>query len=91
MFTKNFAIHLSFLKIAAYDIDGTIIKTKSGNVFPKSYDDWQIAFNEVPKVLKEKYAEKYKIVFFTNQAGMSAQKTVVAEWKVSFSYFHIHK
>jgi bifunctional polynucleotide phosphatase/kinase len=39
-------------KIASYDMDGTIIKTKSGNVFPKNMDDWQIAFSEVPGKLK---------------------------------------
>ena len=27
-------------KMAAFDLDGTIIKTKSGRRFPKDKDDW---------------------------------------------------
>ncbi|KAG7197053.1 hypothetical protein KM043_017582 [Ampulex compressa] len=36
-------------KIAAYDMDGTLITTKSGLVFPKSCDDWQILYPSVPQ------------------------------------------
>lgn len=70
------------VQIASYDIDGTIIKTKSGNVFPKNSNDWQIAFTEVPQKLKQLLADDYKIVFFTNQAGISSGKTIESEWKV---------
>jgi bifunctional polynucleotide phosphatase/kinase len=68
-------------KIASYDVDGTIIKTKSGNVFPKNMDDWQIAFSEVPGKLKSLHQQGFKIVFFTNQAGISSGKTKAHEFK----------
>lgn len=66
--------------MAAYDIDGTIIKTKSGNVFPKNQDDWCIAFDQVPGKLR-KLHDEHKIVFFTNQAGIATGKTNATEWK----------
>lgn len=68
-------------RIAAYDMDGTIIKTKSGNVFPKSADDWQIAFAEVPAKLQQHWRNGYKIVFFTNQAGLTSGRTNEPDWK----------
>ncbi|XP_065082814.1 uncharacterized protein F21D5.5 [Ochlerotatus camptorhynchus] len=68
-------------KIAAYDLDGTLIKTKSGNVFPKTIDDWQIAFPEVPGKLKSLHKNGFKIVLFTNQAGIARGKLKIEDFK----------
>lgn len=68
-------------KIAAYDLDWTIIKTKSGNVFAKNIDDWQIAFTEVPGKLKSLIADGFKVVFFTNQAGIGSGKFKLGDFK----------
>lgn len=68
-------------KVAAYDMDGTLIKTKSGNVFPKTIDDWQIAFPEVPGKLKSLFKNGFKIVIFTNQAGISKGKLKIDDFK----------
>ena len=68
-------------KLAAYDIDGTIIKTKSGNVFPKTNDDWMINYAEVPKKLKSLFEDGFKICFFTNQGGIGKGKVNVNEFK----------
>lgn len=62
-------------KIAAYDMDGTLITTRSGRVFPVDADDWKTAFGTVKSTLKRMQAEKHKIVIFTNQAGLSKGKT----------------
>ncbi|XP_055536336.1 uncharacterized protein F21D5.5-like isoform X2 [Wyeomyia smithii] len=72
---------MSSEKIAAYDMDGTLIKTKSGNVFPKTIDDWQLAFSEVPGKLKSLLKNGFKIVIFTNQAGISKGKLKIDEFK----------
>uniref|UniRef100_A0A9J7XB54 Polynucleotide kinase 3'-phosphatase n=1 Tax=Cyprinus carpio carpio TaxID=630221 RepID=A0A9J7XB54_CYPCA len=48
-------------KIAGLDIDGCIITTKSGKVFPTSPDDWRILFPEIQPRLAS------LVVFFTNQ------------------------
>lgn len=68
-------------KIAAYDMDGTLITTKSGKVFPINNDDWKLAFGTVVGTLKAKYNDNHKIVIFTNQAGLSSGKTVRANIK----------
>lgn len=68
-------------KIAGYDMDGTIIKTKSGNVFPKTIDDWQIIFPEVPDKLKSLHKDAFKICFFTNQGGIARGKIKLDDFK----------
>lgn len=68
-------------KIAGYDIDGTIIRTKSGNVFPKNADDWQLNYKEVSEKLKRLHADGYKICFFTNQGGIAKGKVNLDEFK----------
>jgi DNA 3'-phosphatase len=53
-------------KIMAFDLDDTIIKTKSGK-FPISADDWLFCFDK-------KKIEQYKfIVIFTNQLNIKKQ------------------
>lgn len=60
-------------KIAAFDLDSTIIETKSGNVFAKDIHDWKIMPNVKEKLLKL-YEDNYKIVIFTNQSGIKSGK-----------------
>lgn len=68
-------------KIAAYDMDGTLIKTQSGKVHPVNRDDWQIAFGTVLNTIRSKVNDGFKIVILTNQAGLSSGKTKLVDLK----------
>ncbi len=64
----------TFSKIAGFDLDGTIIKTKSGKVFAIDKNDWTLWNKYVKLVLYEYYNNCYKIVIFTNQLGIKRGK-----------------
>uniref|UniRef100_A0A6P7FU23 Uncharacterized protein F21D5.5 n=1 Tax=Diabrotica virgifera virgifera TaxID=50390 RepID=A0A6P7FU23_DIAVI len=68
-------------KIAAFDIDGTIIKTQSGARFPKDFDDWAMLFSDIPSKLQKLYNDNFKIVFFTNQSGIGKDPSKVKGFK----------
>lgn len=67
--------------IAGFDMDGTVIKTKSGARFPKDHNDWDFLSNEVPKQLEKLHKDNYKIVIFTNQAGIGHDSTKLRNFK----------
>lgn len=62
-------------KIAGFDMDGCLILTQSGKTFPTGPTDWKF-FNAkvIPKLTSLK-SEGYKIVVFSNQAGIEKKKT----------------
>lgn len=59
-------------KIAAFDLDGTLIATKSGNRFARDESDWRFFDKGVPKRLQELYNTGHHIVIFTNQVSFYA-------------------
>eukprot|EP00882_Tetradesmus_deserticola_P011962 GHRQ01012661.1.p1 GENE.GHRQ01012661.1~~GHRQ01012661.1.p1 ORF type:complete len:163 (+),score=45.77 GHRQ01012661.1:262-750(+) len=52
-------------KIAAFDLDGTLVDVKSGAQFPKHAGDWRWFNKKTPQVLAEYAEQGYKIVLFT--------------------------
>jgi bifunctional polynucleotide phosphatase/kinase len=61
-------------KIAVFDLDNTIIKTKSGKKFPQSEFDWIFTFSNVKKKLKKLEKKGYFIIIVTNQNGIENGK-----------------
>ena len=68
-------------KIAAYDMDGTLITTRSGLVFPKDTDDWKLLYPEVSGKLKMLHNSGHKIVVFTNQASIGSGRLNAKSFK----------
>lgn len=44
-------------KVAAFDLDGTVIAPRSGNKFPKDKDDWKYWNGGVPKAIRDLHAD----------------------------------
>lgn len=72
VFTSDDVQHKS--KIASFDLDGTLITTISGKVFPIDTNDWKLLFPNIESTLKKYLDEEFKIVIFTNQAGIGRKK-----------------
>jgi bifunctional polynucleotide phosphatase/kinase len=76
--TKNFKYEK---KIASFDLDDTLIKTKSKKKFATGKSDWEWAFGDiVPDKLKELFNDGYSIIIISNQAGIGDGKKVGDDW-----------
>jgi len=54
-------------KIAGFDMDWTLIKTKSGRTFAKDKDDWEFLYGDKTKEkMSGLHKEGFKVVIFTN-------------------------
>ena len=58
------------VKMAGFDMDGTLIDTMSGRTFPRDAGDWKWKYDNVRKKLNKYYEKKYQIIIVTNQAGI---------------------
>lgn len=54
--------------IAAFDLDHTVIRPKSGRVHPKNEHDWEWWHGTVPQKLRKLVDEGKKLVFVSNQS-----------------------
>lgn len=71
-------------KVAGFDLDGTLITTKSGLVFAKDINDWKLWHADVPNKLRSLHKEGYQITIFTNQAGISKGKLKIEDFRSKF-------
>lgn len=62
-------------------MDDTLIETKSKSKFPNGRKDWVWLHKEIPKKLKKINDQGFKIVIFTNQAGVTKGKTHITDIK----------
>ncbi|CAM9319329.1 unnamed protein product [Ectocarpus sp. 12 AP-2014] len=60
--------------IVAFDMDGTLIKTKSGKRFGDAADDWQLWNGKIPTVLRKWHDRGYKVAIISNQMGVGTGK-----------------
>ncbi|CAD7966196.1 unnamed protein product [Amoebophrya sp. A25] len=78
--------------LACFDLDSTLIKTRSGRVFPKDKTDWQWLGPMVPRRLNQLASGdapdaagvKFRIWIFTNQGGLGKGgnlKQKIADWR----------
>lgn len=75
MIKLNFNIEMTKNKVACFDLDHTLIKPKSGKTFPIDKNDWIWIYDNVPQKLNELYQNDFNIIIFTNQLGISKNKT----------------
>lgn len=74
------------VKMAGFDMDGTLIDTLSGNKFPRNSEDWKWKYENVKKILNRYYKKQYNIIIVTNQAGIKDNNTKLNIWKKKIEY-----
>jgi bifunctional polynucleotide phosphatase/kinase len=65
-------------EMVAFDMDGTLIKTKSGKTFPTDENDWVLWDPSVRTVLQRLHAEKKYLAIISNQSGIKENKVTRA-------------
>ena len=67
-------------KVAAFDIDWCVIRTKSRRPFAVDPSDWEFWCPSVRDKLRQLPKMGYQIVFFTNQAGLLKSEEKLLGW-----------
>lgn len=84
--SKNYIRENKTIKMAGFDMDGTLIDTLSGNKFPRNSEDWKWKYENVKKILNRYYKKQYNIIIVTNQAGIKDNETKLNVWKKKIEY-----
>lgn len=73
----------SNFQVSAFDLDGTIITTKSGRVFPKDETDWKFLYNNTVPKLQSFINQRPDTRFFiiSNQAGLNNKPQEIPGFK----------
>eukprot|EP00210_Caulerpa_lentillifera_P002575 g2470.t1 len=78
-------------KVACFDLDATLVKTKGTSPFPKDANDWVLFHDTVPDKLQELYSKDFRLVMFTNQGGIKSSLNGAMAKKVKQRIDHIIK
>lgn len=74
------------VKIAGFDMDGTLIVTKSGKRFAKDAEDWKwFDAKRVPEKLSQLVEDGFELVLFSNQNGIDKGNVTAEEVQVRSS------
>ena len=77
-------------KALFFDIDGTIITTKSGKKFPIDEKDWKMWHLAVKPKLNQLVNNGTRVVFVTNQAGIESGKTDANKFRQKIDALLLH-
>ncbi|XP_072050740.1 LOW QUALITY PROTEIN: uncharacterized protein [Amphiura filiformis] len=67
-------------KLASFDLDGTLIDTKSGDTFPQDENDWVFKYDGVVAKLQANHKNKINNVIMSNQNGIESGAQSKTEW-----------
>ena len=65
-------------KLAGFDLDNTLIRTKSGKKFSEDSNDWEFNFNNVIDILKDYHDNNYCIIIISNQKNLKDNR--LSDW-----------
>jgi len=66
-------------KVAAFDLDSTLIKTKSGKPYPVDEEyDWEFNYPNIKETLEKFINDNYCLIIITNQKNL--KKRGIPEW-----------
>ncbi|KAJ9447036.1 L-sorbose 1-dehydrogenase [Diplonema papillatum] len=68
-------------RVAAFDLDGCIVTTKSGETFAKDSDDWQFLNEQVAPTLRALHASGAAVVILSNQGGIKDSSYKAGVWQ----------
>lgn len=74
------------VKVASFDLDDTLINTKSGKKFAKDSNDWKWLYDNVKDTLQSYIDKGFQIIIVTNQAGIKSNNTKLNEFKQKIEF-----
>eukprot|EP00742_Colponemidia_sp_Colp-10_P009378 GILJ01010221.1.p1 GENE.GILJ01010221.1~~GILJ01010221.1.p1 ORF type:complete len:814 (+),score=82.71 GILJ01010221.1:65-2443(+) len=76
--SRPIAMKRNMVRVAAFDFDSTLVRTKLDRLrpFPVDANDWQYVFSEdvVKHKLRKLYEDQYLLVIFSNQGGIAYRR-----------------
>jgi DNA 3'-phosphatase len=60
--------------VIAFDMDSTIIKTKSGKAFPTNDNDWTLLYASIKDTVQHLHRQHIYLAIISNQGGVKQQK-----------------